>query len=683
MGLFDGTGIDWSNMDSLALAGMAEALAQTSMPSRMPIPTGAVWGNLAGGMVRGIKAGHDLEKDKLDTELTRAKIPVLRQQMEIRKALLQELAGLTGGASANARSPQVGGAFPPSSGIVTDTPSDGADSGSDSLVAGGGLAKSTANALAGEYGPLIQSAASEHGIPPDIFARQIAQESSFNPRAVSPAGTLGIAQFMPDTAKRFGIDPLNPSQAIPAAAKYVARNRDMFGGNLGLALAGYNWGEGNVQKWLQSGANPAAMPGETRRYVANITGQPINAWLGGAGAAAPAAQAAPAFGSLAPAGAMVPQGPGGIDPLRLARLRELGALGGMAGLGQGLWDYYTGSPEFKARVRDAEKGVDLRYLPREKKIEQLSKYFGPEADPALQSRLVAEKARAEIDTKLRSAGIDPNSPEGQQAARNMMPDTRPEAVRLADAANMTPDARGQAIAGAIPGNAPTTAQKEMPILLNGSEAEKAALREAKRLGQPKTTINNVVDPITKGVGDSFVEQRSAAINAANSIRSIHQARELVDQGIFSGPAADQLAFFQRVGEIFNLPAETAANTAAFKAAIGEQVLSLVKGLGTGSGISNADREFAERVAGGQINFGETALRRILEIREKAERAKISAYSEQANRLLQNSPDGVRQIAPLLQVEQPAEYQPPKTRAGAASGRPSSGVTPSGIHWSVK
>jgi len=581
MGLFDGTGIDWSNMNSLALAGMAEALAQTSMPSRMPIPTGAVWGNLAGGMARGAKAGHDLEKDKLDTELTRAKIPVLRQQMEIRKALLQELAGLTGGASANARSPQVGGAFSPSSGIVTDTPSDGADSGSDSLVAGGGLAKSTANALAGEYGPLIQSAASEHGIPPDIFARQIAQESSFNPRAVSPAGALGIAQFMPDTAKRFGIDPLNPSQAIPAAAKYVARNRDMFGGNLGLALAGYNWGEGNVQKWLQSGANPAAMPGETRRYVADITGQPIDAWLGGGGAAAqprpvrlaqagmptmtdaapdlnailaeytpqelaafrargmigqngvpsvppgvfkinsrgepysreletmspqeranvrvamaaiknaqqtgrpwyasaaasesapspvqvaqaepaaPAAQAAPAFGSLAPAGATVPQGPGGIDPLRLARLRELGALGGMAGLGQGLWDYYTSSPEFKARVRDAEKGVDLRYLPQEKKVEQMSKYFGPEADPALQSRMVAEKARAEIDAKLRAMGInDPNSPEGQQAARNMMPDTRPEAVRLADAANMTPDARGQAIAGAIPGNAPTGSIKE-------------------------------------------------------------------------------------------------------------------------------------------------------------------------------------------------------------------------------
>src|SRR5215218_5963569 len=144
------------------------------------------------------------------------------------------------------------------------------------------------------FAPLIKQAAAQHGVDEGMLTRQLAQESSFNPNAVSRAGAEGVAQFMPATAQRFGIDPRNPAQAIPAAARYVAENRRLLG-NDGLALAGYNWGEGNVQKWLASGADPARVPAETRDYVAKITGKPIEAWAGGgrsAAAAAPTADAA-------------------------------------------------------------------------------------------------------------------------------------------------------------------------------------------------------------------------------------------------------------------------------------------------------------------------------------------------------------------------------------------------------
>lgn len=149
------------------------------------------------------------------------------------------------------------------------------------------------------FAPLIKRAAAEHGIDEGMLTRQLAKESAFAPDVIdgtrrSSAGAMGIAQFMPGTAKRFGINPLDPSQAIPAAARYVAENRKLLG-NDGLAIAGYNWGEGNVQRWLASGADPRAVPAETRDYVAKITGKPIEAWAGaGRVASAPAAAEAAA-----------------------------------------------------------------------------------------------------------------------------------------------------------------------------------------------------------------------------------------------------------------------------------------------------------------------------------------------------------------------------------------------------
>lgn len=91
-----------------------------------------------------------------------------------------------------------------------------------------------------------RKAALRHGIRPEIFLRQIQQESGFNPHARSPAGALGIAQIMPATAKGWGVDPLNPKQALNAAAKNMARYVDQFG-NYEDALRAYNAGPGNVK----------------------------------------------------------------------------------------------------------------------------------------------------------------------------------------------------------------------------------------------------------------------------------------------------------------------------------------------------------------------------------------------------------------------------------------------------
>lgn len=129
-----------------------------------------------------------------------------------------------------------------------------------------------------EYASLYTQAGTTYGVDPGVLARQGAQESAnFNPRIISgqvksPAGAAGIAQFMPDTAARYGVNPLDPKSAIDGQGRMMRDLLQKYNGDYKLALAAYNWGEGNVDNWIKSGANPAAMPQETRNYVQKIMG---------------------------------------------------------------------------------------------------------------------------------------------------------------------------------------------------------------------------------------------------------------------------------------------------------------------------------------------------------------------------------------------------------------------------
>jgi hypothetical protein len=122
---------------------------------------------------------------------------------------------------------------------------------------------------------LIAREARRRDLPESFLARLIWQESSFNPSAVSPVGAQGIAQFMPETARERGLrDPFAPQEALPASADFLSELHKLFG-NLGLAAAAYNAGQGRVKRWL---AGEAGLPIETRDYVHSITGRPASDW---------------------------------------------------------------------------------------------------------------------------------------------------------------------------------------------------------------------------------------------------------------------------------------------------------------------------------------------------------------------------------------------------------------------
>jgi len=112
------------------------------------------------------------------------------------------------------------------------------------------------------------------GIPPNYFVQQINTESGFNPNAVSPAGAVGIAQFLPSTAAGLGINPWDPIQALQGAAKMMASYASQYGGDYAKALAAYNAGSGTVQNAVNNcGANWLnCLPGQTRNYIFKIMG---------------------------------------------------------------------------------------------------------------------------------------------------------------------------------------------------------------------------------------------------------------------------------------------------------------------------------------------------------------------------------------------------------------------------
>lgn len=121
---------------------------------------------------------------------------------------------------------------------------------------------------------LVQSALN-NDLPVPFFIRLLYQESTFRPAAISSAGALGIAQFMPETAAHRRLDnPFDPAQAIPASARLLRDHYRKYG-NLGLAAAAYNAGPRRVDEWR---AKKGALPQETQDYVKVITGFPVESW---------------------------------------------------------------------------------------------------------------------------------------------------------------------------------------------------------------------------------------------------------------------------------------------------------------------------------------------------------------------------------------------------------------------
>ncbi|MBB3475828.1 lytic transglycosylase domain-containing protein [Sphingomonas sp. BK345] len=127
--------------------------------------------------------------------------------------------------------------------------------------------RSSTRNLAGKYGPLISAAAEVFGLDESLLRAVVWQESRFREGVTSKKGAMGLMQLMPGTARGLGVvNAYDPIQNVAGGARHLRNLLRRYGGDVSMALAAYNAGEGSVQKYR--GIPPYR---ETQNYVAAIT----------------------------------------------------------------------------------------------------------------------------------------------------------------------------------------------------------------------------------------------------------------------------------------------------------------------------------------------------------------------------------------------------------------------------
>ena len=174
------------------------------------------------------------------------------------------------------------------------------------------------------------------------------------------------------------------------------------------------------------------------------------------------------------------------------------------------------------------------------------------------------------------------------------------------------------------------------------EQEKSRLRQqelgvkARLSPQEKQATSEFARTLGKEQAKTFTGRHEGAIEASRALQGVQNAKRLLDEGVVTGAGADFLVSFgkglERLG--FNLGDEL-DNSQAFLAAQASQVANIIKQFGAGTGLSDADREFATKAAAGDIAMSEDAIREIIRINESAYRNVVKDFNKSVDEIEQS------------------------------------------------
>lgn len=189
------------------------------------------------------------------------------------------------------------------------------------------------------------------------------------------------------------------------------------------------------------------------------------------------------------------------------------------------------------------------------------------------------------------------------------------------------------------------------------------LERIKKAGAQTVSLGG--SPLIKGITDNILETSKAAEGAADTIRNLQTARSEFDAGAISGIQAPVELQLRKVLTAFGFNDPRVSATEAFQARMAPVVLELVKGLGAGTSISNADREFAERAVGGALTLDNASIARLLDVTERMAREKLQRSNQRVSRGLSRDPDAMK-YEDFLVIPEPPPYTPPTAPAPASA-----------------
>jgi len=165
-----------------------------------------------------------------------------------------------------------------------------------------------------------------------------------------------------------------------------------------------------------------------------------------------------------------------------------------------------------------------------------------------------------------------------------------------------------------------------------AEEEQKIVSEAMEKGRTQTTIKTGDDVLTKSVFETLNKGYDTAVAAQRALPSYAEARKLLQEGkVTTGAGADVRLALEKGLALFGVNRENVSNTEVLRAQLAQPVFALVKQLGSGSGISNADLDFSQKAAGGDITLDAKSIARLIEIGEKASKLSITSYRDRLNR----------------------------------------------------
>jgi hypothetical protein len=179
-------------------------------------------------------------------------------------------------------------------------------------------------------------------------------------------------------------------------------------------------------------------------------------------------------------------------------------------------------------------------------------------------------------------------------------------------------------------------------------------------------VHNVSGDLAKNLGDAavenFTELHAKANDAVEMLNNTQRALSLVDNMV-AGPGADVEMFVRRLAMVYGGdPDEAVANTEVFLAESGKRVAEIIKAFGSGTGLSDADREYAQKIAAGDIMVTPEAIKRLLKIQAKGAQGTIKHFEESKQTLktrLSGEDKNLTDMFILKEVEPVPEGPPPR------------------------